>query len=171
MAAHGPVLDAVARRLAEDPDHVLATLRLIGDVDAVPDAGDSETVALARRVNADRLATRRAQFRAGSLTTAEVARLLGGVSRQAVASRVASGTLLALEIGGRSYFPDWQFGDDGPLAGLPRVLTAVRHHGALGTDALMRTPLPEEDGRTPAELLAAGELDRAEHYARIAGTG
>jgi hypothetical protein len=171
VSTHQPVLAAVARRLEEDPEHVLTTLRLLGDVDALAETTDDAALALARRVNVERLGHERARFRAGALTTAEVARVLGGVSRQAVASRVASGSLLALQIGGRSYFPDWQLGPDGPWPGLPRLLALLRPHGVLGADALMRRPLPEESGRTPAQLLSAGDVERALHYVRIAGTG
>jgi hypothetical protein len=35
----------------------------------------------------------------------------------------------------------------------------------------MCNPIAEEDGRTPADLAAAGETGRALHYLRIAGGG
>jgi hypothetical protein len=167
------VLEAVARRLEEDPQRVLPTLRLLADRDALPEVADEQTVDLARQVNAERLATRRGEFRARAYPTAEVRRLLGDVTRQAVSLRVGNGGLLSLELAGTSYFPDWQFGPDGPVAGLSRIVAALTANGrgVLAADALMRTPLEEESGRTPAELLAAGDVDSAVHYVTVAGGG
>jgi hypothetical protein len=160
------VLDAVARRLAEDPEHVLPTLRLLADPDAVAEPGDTETLINARRLSARRLGERWEFLKSHSYTTSQARALLGDVSRQAVASRVANGTLMAKEIGGRLYFPDWQFGPDGVVTGLGQVLAALTRdlRGVLGADAIMRTALPEEGGRTPAQLLFEGDVDRALHY-------
>jgi hypothetical protein len=171
MSVHS-VLDAVARRLESEPQRVIPTLRLLADPDAVPDVDDTETVELARKVNAERIAERRAEFRAHAVPTAEVRNLLG-VTRQAIASRVANHTLLALQIAGTAYFPDWQFGPDGTLPGLNRVVVALTEQGrgALAVDALMRNPLPEENGRSPAQLLATGDVDRVLHYVVAAGSG
>jgi hypothetical protein len=163
------VLAAVARRLEGDPDRVLPTLRLLADPDAVPERVDAPARALAHRLNAARTQELLDSFRAGSLTTREVRELLGGVSRQAVASRVASRSLLSLEIGGRSYFPAWQFDAAGPLPGLPRLLAVLLSgRGALAADALARQPVAEEGGRSVAGLLSEGRLDEALHYAASA---
>jgi hypothetical protein len=165
------VAAAVTRRLQDDPEHVMGTLRLIADPDLLPEPADTKTIELARRVNADRLNARLGEFRAGALSTSEVGKLLGGISRQAVSLRAAGRKLLSHEIGGKRYFPAWQFGTDGPLPGLSRVLAALGDRSPLAADALMRTPLEEEGGRTPAQLLADGEVDRAVHYVSIAGGG
>jgi hypothetical protein len=127
----------------------------------LPDAADVGTVDLARKVNAERLAARRAYFRAHAHPTSEVRVLLGGVTRQAVSLRVANKGLVSLELAGTSYFPDWQFGRDGRVPGLSRVLAALTStcRGVLAADAVIRTPLEEEGGRTPAQLLAAGDID------------
>ena len=126
-------------------------------------------MALAHTVNDRRLADRREQFRARALTTGQVRELLGGISRQAVALRVANGGLLSLELAGRSLFPDWQFSEDGVRQGLRAVLALLREdgRGALASDALMRTPV--EGGRTPADLFAAGETELLHHYVSLAG--
>ena len=167
------VLEAVARRLEEDPEQVMPTLRLLADRDALPEVADDRTVDLARQVNAERLATRRAEFRARAYSTAEVRVLLGDVTRQAVSLRVAKRGLLSLELAGTSYFPDWQFGPDGPLPGLNRIVAALTANGrgVLAADALMRTPLEEEGGRTPAQLLGDGDAETAVHYVTVAGGG
>ena len=173
MAGNASMLRAVARRLEEDPARVLPTLRLLADQDALPEAADEKTVELARRLNVERLAAYRADFRSHAHPTSQVRVLLGGVTRQAVALRVANKGLLSLQLAGTSYFPDWQFGPDGPLPGLNRVVAALTAagRGVLAADALMRTPLKEERDRTPAQLLAAGDVDGAVHYIAVAGGG
>lgn len=164
------VLEAVARRVDQD-DYVLPVLRLIADPDAVPAAADPGSSALAVRVNAARLAARRERFRSHALGTAAVRQLLGGISRQAVAQRVARHRLLASEIAGRMYFPDWQFGPDGVQPGIDRIVAVLHADGrsALQADAVMRTPIPEADGRSPAELVSAGRVDDALHFVTTAG--
>lgn len=164
---------AVRRRLADEPDRVLPTLRLLADPDALVDPADESTIALAKTLNAHRIVARLREVRARSYTTEDVRGLLGGVSRQAVSQRVAKGGLMALQISGRAYFPSWQFVDGriaDRLADLIAAHTDARR-GALSADAVMRNPIPEEGGGTPAELVAAGDVDRALHYVRIAGGG
>ena len=169
MVANQAVLAAVARRLKEDPDRVLPTLQLLADPDAVPDKVARPLVDIAHKVNAGRLQELLDGFRSRSYTTTQVRELLGGVTRQAVASRVSSGTLLSHEIAGRSYFPDWQFGSGGPHRGLAELLPSlVRGRGALAADALARQALPEEGGRSVADLLAAGRIEDALHYVAVA---
>lgn len=172
-AKQAGVLDAIARRLRESPDEVLPTLRVLADPDALPEPSDDHVVGVARRVNAHRLQEHLARFRAGALSTGEVREALGGVTRQAVAARVASRSLLSLEIAGRSWFPAWQFGPEGVRAGLPRVVQALAEggRGALAADSLARAPIAEEGGASVAELLAAGRVDDALHYIRTAAAG
>jgi hypothetical protein len=167
------VLEAVRRRLEEEPDQVLPTLRLLADPDALADPSDETTKELARTLNAYRVATALRELRARSYTTADVAELLGGVSRQAVSARVAKGRLMSIEISGRSYFPSWQFVDGRPVQGLPDVIAALRGCGCdtFSADAIMCGALPEEEGRTPADLLAAGDVDLAVHYVWAVGGG
>ncbi len=167
------VLTAVRRRLVEEPDQVLPTLRLLADPDALADPDDDSTISLAKTLNTHRVVALLRELRARSLTTEQVAALLGGVSRQAVSLRVANRRLLAFVISKRSYFPEWQFVDGQPVEGLPAIITALTEDGAggLAADALMRTSLPEEGGRSPADLLASGELERALHYVRAIGGG
>jgi hypothetical protein len=169
----GSVLEAVARRLEEDPAHVLPTLVALADPDMAPSPFDENAQDRIRTLNAARLAARMRGFRAHAFPTSQVRELLGGVSRQAVSQRVANGTLLAAEVGGTLYFPDWQFGPDGPRRGLPHVLAVLAESasGPVAADAVMRAPLPEEGGRSAADLLAEGAVEKAAHYAGIAGGG
>jgi hypothetical protein len=172
MTTAQAVLDAVADRLDTEPETVLPVLELIADPDS-PGRTTKTLTATARRLNADRLRHAKAQFRAGALDTIAVRDILGGVSRQAVAQRVSHGSLLAAEIAGRLYFPDWQFTDEGPLPRLKDLigLLVTAGRGALAADTLMRTPLPEENGASPADLLRRGQFDRAVHYVTAVGAG
>jgi hypothetical protein len=167
------VLAAVERRLAAEPDRVLPALQLIADPDALIDPDDEITISLARTLNAHRIVAGLREFRAQSYSTDDVREMLGGVSRQAVSQRVRNGRLMSLEISGKSWFPDWQFVDKGPVAGLPAVIGALFEAGqdSYTADAVMRISYPEEDGRTLADLLHAGQLDRVLHYVRILGGG
>ncbi|MEO8889402.1 MAG: hypothetical protein ABI301_01305 [Jatrophihabitantaceae bacterium] len=167
------LLTAVKQRLADDPQHVVPTLRLLVDPDALAEEADDESLSLARTLNVHRVVALKRELRERSYSTAQVCELLGGVSRQAVSSRVANRRLFAIDISKKSYFPPWQFAADRPVAGLPEVIAALDELGQAGlsADALMRTSLPEEGGRTPADLLAAGDVERAIHYVRAVGGG
>jgi hypothetical protein len=165
------VLTAIRQRLEEDPDSVLPTLRLLIDPSANP--LDDSSVALAKTLNTYRVVASLRELRARSYSTAEVAEMLGGISRQAVSQRVGKGQLMSIQISGKAWFPDWQFSNGRPVDGLPRVIEAL-HDAEQDTwtaDALMRNPLPEEGGRTPADILAAGDPDRAVHYVYALGLG
>jgi hypothetical protein len=167
------LLAAVGRRLAEEPDRVLTTLQVIVDPDALVDEDDESTISLARTVNAHRVVAALRELRARAYPTDEVRELLGGISRQAVSQRVRSGRLMAIEISGRSWFPDWQFVDGRLVDGLPQVVRALIDSGenAFTAEGIMRTALPEEGGRSVADLLARGELGLALHYIRAVGGG
>jgi hypothetical protein len=167
------VLAAVRKRLAQEPEYVLPALQLIADPDALIDPGDETTTSLARVLNAHRIVAGLRELRARSFTTDQVREFLGGVTRQAVSQRVRNNRLMSIEISGKSWFPDWQFVNGQPARGLAQVIAAL--HGAnqdtYTADALMHTALPEEGGKTPAQLLAEGRLDLVLHYVRIAGGG
>lgn len=167
------VLTAVRQRLEEEPETVLPTLRLL--IDPYRDANplDEGTVALAKTLNAYRVVAQLRELRFRSYTTAQVAEMLGGMSRQAVSQRVAKGQLMAITISGKSYFPEWQFADGRPVERLPEVVAALRATDCdtFTADAVMRTALPEENGRTVAQLVAAGDIDLALHYIGIVGGG
>lgn len=167
------VLTAVRQRLEEEPETVLPTLRLLIDPHQSEDPLDESTVALAKTLNAYRVVAQLRELRARSYTTAQVADMLGGMSRQAVSQRVAKNQLMSIQISGKAYFPEWQFAGGRPIERLGDVVAALRAGDCdtFTADAVMRTALPEEDGRTPAQLVAAGEIDRALHYIRIVGGG
>ena len=172
-AADREVLAAVRKRLAAEPETVLPALRLLADPEAMPEPDDDATVSLAKTLNAHRMVALLRELRARSYTTAQVGELLGGVSRQAVSQRVANRRLMSIEISRHSYFPELQFVGGRITDGLPEVIEALDAGGydTFSADSLMRTAISEERGRTPADLLAAGDLATALHYIQIAGGG
>lgn len=161
------VLQMVAQRLRSEPEMIRPTLQLLADPNLLAGA---KTVEVARRVNAHRLTQFREQFQTRALPTSQVAGILG-VTRQALSARVGRRRLLALELGGTLWFSDWQFGPDGLVPEVDKVVPELLdgRRGVLAADALMRTRLDEEGGRSPAELLAAGSLERCLHYVRSLG--
>ena len=166
MGAQATLLERVAARLAEDPAHVAPVLRLIADPDAMPDR--DEVSAAARRVNADRLTAEHKDFTTHALPGERVRAILGGITRQALHQRVRGRRLLALHLANNSWFPDWQFGPEGIRSGLADLLAELPD-SPLAADRAVREPVPEEGGRSIADLLAAGDLAKALHYARTAG--
>lgn len=167
MGAEAELLQRVAARLAEDPLHVRPVLRLIANPDLAPRR--TELSDGARELNSQRLADAHADFAAHALRSEQVRTLLGGISRQALNQRVRAGRLLAVHKANTSWFPGWQFGADGTPRGDLAQLLATLPRDAMAADRLMRTPVVELDGRSPADLLDNGETELAFHYARTAG--
>jgi hypothetical protein len=93
-------------------------------------------------------------------TTAKVAEILGGVSRQAIADRRERRTLLALKTAdGTLVYPTFQFGEHNEvLTGLPEVLQ--RFHGSGVDDWTLAgwlvSPSRTLDGRSVVEWLRLG---------------
>jgi hypothetical protein len=93
--------------------------------------------------------------------TARVTEMLG-VSRQALAQRVRSGSMLGLRGNGTTLFPSWQF-DTSQRAVRPIVAALLAEfRSAEGVEAWTiaswaMTPQTELRGQTPAELLSKDE--------------
>ncbi|MEP7054505.1 MAG: hypothetical protein ABI912_04585 [Actinomycetota bacterium] len=171
------LLSRVAARAAVDPESVLPVLRvLVGDDEPAEDV-DEKVLQAAELVNSRRLEKARRTFMSSALTTEQVGALLGGASRQAVSARRGRGGLLAITVGTTAYHPDWQFGPEGVVTGLGRVLDALRaiRAGPLSADALMRAPQADLGGRSLADLLRDGVGDGGSGVdtvtARILDTG
>ena len=99
------------------------------DPDATVDPLDDSAISLAKTLNAYRVVATLREFRERSYSTAEVAEMLGGISRQAVSQRVAKGQLMSIQISGKAWFPAWQFKAGRPVAGLARVIEALTETG------------------------------------------
>jgi hypothetical protein len=167
------VLAAVRKRLEREPEYVLPVLQLLADPDALVDPDDESTASLARTLNAHRIVASLRELRAHSYSTDQVREMLGDVSRQAVSQRVRNRRLMSIEVSGKSWFPDWQFVHGQPVPGLPQIIRALDETGqdTYTADALMRNALPEEGGRSIAQILASGDVELAMHYVYAAGGG
>lgn len=96
-----------------------------------------------------------------SATRAQTAVLLG-ISEQAVTDLLEARRLLGLKQGRRWLIPVWQLDagtERGVLPGLDRV-DALFPGGLVALSGWATTPSPDLDGRTPAEALARGAVDR-----------
>jgi hypothetical protein len=137
-----------------------AVLPLIEDL-VLEDARDSP---LARaRLRGIRRKREMLEAEGGSVGTAEVAEILGGISKQAVDKRRERGTILALPRGGGEYaFPLWQFDDntrDGLLPGLARVLRGFSVENPWMRAEFMLAPNARLGGKRPLDALRNGEVE------------
>jgi len=179
------LLDAFARLVAEKP---LADLQRARDAlahlpaDPVASIGEREEGERSRRAliqararNLARVLEDRARLMAECLPAALVQKGLG-VSRQRLHQLVKAGRLVAVLAKDRraSLYPAWQFAGDGtPLPGLMAVIAAAH---AAGMDAetlhfFMVEPDERLGGRTPADLLAAGDAGRVVDLLHSLGLG
>lgn len=94
---------------------------------------------------------------ARSLTRLQAAGRLG-VSPQSISDRRKARSLFAIKRGREFYFPSWQFHDDGTLPGLDRVIEAWPG-SQLELAGWAERPSPDLGGRTPAQALAARDVD------------
>lgn len=88
----------------------------------------------------------------------------GGVTRQALATQIRNGNVLAYRSGGGDYLvPVWQFRrEGGVVAGLPEVLAGIREkldaESPLTAFAFLLQAHPLTGGKPPLEALRAGRL-------------
>lgn len=131
-------------------------------------------VASAQRANLLRNFALRRSLLEDSMTSPEVAELLGRASRQTAHDRAAAGTLLAIKDGGLWRFPIWQFdaaGPDGVIEGLPEVISELPSMAPLARLAWFRNPKRGLNSRTPLEALRERDLDLVIAEARAADAG
>jgi hypothetical protein len=101
---------------------------------------------------------RRRELLHNSLTTSQVAQLLG-TSRQTPHDRVKNKTLLAVRDNGVLRFPAWQFepeGPDGVIDGLPEVLKSLSISSDFAKLNWFMRPNSVLDGLTPVQALKQG---------------
>ncbi|HEX8246180.1 MAG TPA: hypothetical protein VF541_21900 [Longimicrobium sp.] len=119
-----------------------------------PPARDPLAAARARGAQAKAVLLERA---GGGLSAGAVAELMG-VTTAAVHARRQRGTLLAVpQANGEFIYPAVQFGPDGPLPGIGRVLGAFRVDGAWTRLSVLLTPADALGGAAPIEVLARGD--------------
>lgn len=94
-------------------------------------------------------------------STSGVAKLLGGVSRQAIADRRQRGTLLALRTAdGAWVYPELQFDEHhAVIDGLPEIWRILRasHVDEWTLSSWLASPMSSLQGRSPIEWLRRGE--------------
>ena len=136
-----------------------------------PKVIDSETKALAKKIAGDdysegnlavlelanlkRYYQRRRELLARSITTPEVAKLIGCQAITTVHDRRKAGTLLGLKDNGVYKFPLWQFdpeGDDGVIDRLPELIKNLQISDFAKLNWLSKS-LRAFEGCTPVEVL------------------
>ena len=154
---------AIARaeeRAAADPGFAGALVEL---VEAPTSPAGSFSHAAAGAVNRQRRAEVRRQFVDAALATADVQRLLGLGTPQAVHRLRSRGKVIGRQIGNATWFPAWQFRDGERRADLDEVLAALARFTSdvIAADRVMRLERDELGGRSIAE-----SLDRPRRSAR-----
>ena len=130
-------------------------------------AGDDYSegnLAVLELANLERYYQRRRELLARSITTPEVAKLIGCQAITTVHDRRKAGTLLGLKDNGVYKFPLWQFdpeGDNGILDGLPELLSALEISDFRKLNWLNKS-LRAFEGRTPVEVLKSGNEEDIE---------
>lgn len=130
-------------------------------------AGDDYSegnLAMLELANLERYYQRRREILKSSITTPEVARLIGCQAITTVHDRRKAGTLLGLKDNGVYKFPLWQFdpeGDDGVIARLPELLKTLQISDFAKLNWLMK-PSRVFEGRTPIEVLKSGNEEDLE---------
>ncbi|MGI9183183.1 MAG: hypothetical protein ACR2H9_22110 [Longimicrobiaceae bacterium] len=105
----------------------------------------------------------------GGYRAGEVAEMLG-VSPQAVHARRQRGTLLAVpQLNGEFLYPACQFTGSGVVPGLDRFLKAFHVQSPWTRLAVLLSPSPQLEGRSPLEALLASEMEGAIAVARTYG--
>ncbi len=95
----------------------------------------------------------------GAYSSEEVAKLLR-MTRQGVDKRRRQGQLLGLSVGRRGYrYPAWQFQEGDVLSGLPDTLAAFTDLNPWTQAVFFTTGDLRLGGKTPLEVLQAGQVD------------
>ncbi|MGB5635214.1 MAG: hypothetical protein WBM44_27460 [Waterburya sp.] len=130
-------------------------------------AGDDYSegnLAVLELANLERYYQRRRELLARSITTPEVAKLIGCQAITTVHDRRKAGTLLGLKDNGVYKFPLWQFdpeGDDGVIDSLPELIR-ILHISNFAKLNWLGKPLRAFKGRTPVEVLKNGNEEDVE---------
>ena len=131
-------------------------------------------LAVLELANLKRYYQRRHELLANSITTPEVAKLIGCQAITTVHDRRKAGTLLGLKDNGIYKFPLWQFdpeGDDGVIDRLPELLKTLQISDFAKLNWLSK-PLRAFEGRTPVEVLKSGnDRDVEELLVEARGVG
>lgn len=148
-------LEQIAKSLRPkviDPEKKALAKKIAGD-----DYSEGNLVVL-ELANLERYYQRRRELLAHSITTPEVAKLIGCQAITTVHDRRKADTLLGLKDNGVYKFPLWQFdpeGDDGVIDRLPKLLKTLQISNFAKLHWLSK-PLRAFEARTPVEVLKSG---------------
>lgn len=168
------VLERLRSRAESNPAFADALKRLAESNEGDPFEDPGVTLRRAAAfINRDRQAERIAELETRSWTSREVVDVLASVSdRKGVDRRRSRGQLLGIRHGRQMLHPRWQFdrrrGDT--VEGLTQVLSALREVAAddIDMDAIATSARMDLEGRSPAQLLADGQVDLAIRAIRMA---
>lgn len=170
-------MSAVINRPGTDVlvDHFTAALRENienGELTLPTTDADLRAVAVAS-VDAIMQNQRRLSDRFGRFFTSETARkALGGISRQALKSRIDNNRLLRVETAdGKKVYPELQFDGAGSMVpGLPNVLQALLPSAADEWTVLywLTAPLDDYNGRTAIDVLRSANTRDAKAILKMA---
>ncbi|MGL6343901.1 MAG: hypothetical protein ACRC80_32750 [Waterburya sp.] len=121
-------------------------------------------LAMLELANLKRYYQRRRELLADSITTPQVAELIGCQAITTVHDRMKANTLLGLKDNGVYKFPLWQFdpeGDNGIIEGLPEILKTLSISNFAKLNWLTK-PLRAFDNQTPVEVLKGGDPEDIE---------
>ena len=154
MAAR-PSADLMARTEARariDPDFTDLLSRLV-DLPAGPEV--KLEAAASGVINDGRRRTAVEEFQKAALTTAEVQKLLGFGTPQAVHRLRSRGRLLGWAIGNQTWFPAWQFDAGAMRPQLPRLLESLRRFtdDPVAADRIMRVVRDDLGGTSLSAVL------------------
>lgn len=149
------ILEVVRRELAEVP---AADLEIVKDAAAL----GSKMVALVPRSTGGPVGRIIGPvYSTSALTT------MWGITRQAVSKRAFEGHLFALNVQRRNLFPAFQFDGKRVREDVLHIVSLLRPSAdPFNIAQWLRTPLTEAEGRTPLELLDAGEGPQVENLAK-----
>ena len=121
-------------------------------------------LAVLELANLERYYQRRRELLARSITTPEVAKLIGCQAITTVHDRRKAVTLLGLKDNGVYKFPLWQFdpeGDDGVIDRFPELIKTLQISDFAKLNWLTK-PLRAFEGRTPVEVLKSNNAEDIE---------
>lgn len=149
---------AVRDRQQREPAVVEPVLALLAEPDHHVEVTD-DMRRMAATLADQREAVAVEAFLEDALPTREVIdRVRSWNDRRTIASARRRRQLLGLTVGRETYHPDWQFTRSGARQGLSAVIGPLLEASAgdpVLADQIMRTPRPELDGRSLADLLAS----------------
>ena len=151
------IVDALKPKVI-DPDKKALAKKIAGD-------NYSEgNLAVLELANLERYYQRRRELLKSSITTPQVAKLIGCQAITTVHDRRKANTLIGLKDNGVYKFPLWQFdpeGDDGVIDRLPEILKTLQISNFAKLNWLTK-PLRAFGDQTPIEILQQGDLDEIE---------